>query len=48
VSAEHGIGVAKVRWLARDRGDATVAAMRALKSAWDPGGILNPGVIFPI
>jgi len=47
VSAEHGIGVAKVRWLARDRGDATVAAMRALKSAWDRVGILNPGVIFP-
>jgi FAD/FMN-containing dehydrogenase len=48
VSAEHGIGVAKVRWLARDRGEATVAAMRALKLAWDPAGILNPGVIFPI
>jgi FAD/FMN-containing dehydrogenase len=46
VSAEHGIGVAKVAWLARDRGDATVAAMRSLKDAWDPAGILNPGVIF--
>ncbi len=46
VSAEHGIGVAKVDWLERDRGAATVAAMRAIKDAWDPAGILNPGVIF--
>lgn len=47
VSAEHGIGVAKVAWLVRDRGEATVAAMRAIKDAWDPRGILNPGVLFP-
>src|SRR5687768_1816379 len=46
VSAEHGIGVAKVGWLARDRGEAAVAAMRAIKAAWDPKGIMNPGVIF--
>ena len=46
VSAEHGIGVAKVDWLVRDRGDAAVAAMRAIKAAWDPVGILNPGVLF--
>ncbi|MGZ8476068.1 MAG: FAD-linked oxidase C-terminal domain-containing protein, partial [Candidatus Limnocylindria bacterium] len=46
VSAEHGIGVAKVEWLVRDRGEATVAAMRAIKDAWDPRGTLNPGVLF--
>lgn len=46
VSAEHGIGVAKVDWLVRDRGAEAVAAMRAIKDAWDPRGILNPGVIF--
>ena len=46
VSAEHGIGVAKVAWLVRDRGEETVAAMRAIKDAWDPAGILNPGVLF--
>jgi FAD/FMN-containing dehydrogenase len=45
VSAEHGIGRAKVAWLERDRGAATVAAMRAIKHAWDPAGILNPGVL---
>jgi FAD/FMN-containing dehydrogenase len=46
VSAEHGIGVAKVVWLVRDRGEETVRAMRAIKAAWDPQGILNPGVLF--
>ena len=46
ISAEHGVGVAKVAWLERDRGPAAVAAMRAIKDAWDPSGILNPGVIF--
>jgi FAD/FMN-containing dehydrogenase len=46
VSAEHGIGVAKVAWLVRDRGEDAVAAMRAIKTAWDPAGILNPGVLF--
>ena len=46
ISAEHGIGRAKVGWLERDRGADTVAAMRALKAAWDPNGILNPGVLF--
>jgi FAD/FMN-containing dehydrogenase len=46
VSAEHGIGVAKVAWLLRDRGEAAVGAMRAIKAAWDPAGILNPGVLF--
>jgi FAD/FMN-containing dehydrogenase len=46
VSAEHGIGVAKVAWLERDRGAADVAAMRAIKRALDPDGVLNPGVLF--
>jgi FAD/FMN-containing dehydrogenase len=46
VSAEHGIGIAKVGWLEADRGAADVAAMRAIKRALDPDGVLNPGVLF--
>jgi FAD/FMN-containing dehydrogenase len=46
VSAEHGIGAAKVGWLEEDRGVADVAAMRAIKRALDPGWMLNPGVLF--
>ena len=45
-SAEHGVGIAKVGWLEADRGEADVAAMRAIKRALDPAAILNPGVIF--
>jgi FAD/FMN-containing dehydrogenase len=45
ISSEHGIGVAKARWLAADRGAADVAAMRAIKGALDPRGLFNPGVL---
>jgi len=45
VSAEHGIGAAKVAWLEADRGVADVAAMRAIKRALDPSWMLNPGVL---
>jgi len=46
ISAEHGIGTAKKDWLARDRSPAEVEAMRAVKRALDPDGILNPNVLF--
>jgi FAD/FMN-containing dehydrogenase len=46
ISAEHGIGTAKKAWLARDRSPAEVEAMRAVKRALDPDGILNPDVLF--
>ena len=46
ISAEHGIGVAKTRWLALTRSPADIATMRAIKRAFDPKGVLNPGVIF--
>jgi FAD/FMN-containing dehydrogenase len=45
ISAEHGIGTAKRRWLARDRSPAEVAAMRAVKAALDPDGVLNPAAL---
>jgi FAD/FMN-containing dehydrogenase len=46
ISAEHGIGRAKTHWLELSRTAAELAAMRAVKSALDPAGMLNPGVIF--
>jgi FAD/FMN-containing dehydrogenase len=46
ISAEHGVGVAKTAWLERSVGAEAYAAMRAVKQALDPAGILNPGVIF--
>ena len=47
VSAEHGIGIAKRDWVVRQRGEAAVAAMRAIKHALDPDGVMNPGVLLP-
>jgi FAD/FMN-containing dehydrogenase len=46
IGAEHGIGRAKAAWLATDRSPADIVAMRALKSALDPLGLLAPGVLF--
>jgi FAD/FMN-containing dehydrogenase len=48
ISAEHGIGVEKARWLERARGAAEVAAMRALKHALDPHQLVNPGAVLPV
>ncbi len=45
ISAEHGIGTAKKRWLSLNRSDAELSAMRAIKNALDPDGILNPNVL---
>ncbi len=45
ISAEHGIGRAKTPWLHLTRSPAELAAMRAIKKALDPTGILNPGVL---
>jgi FAD/FMN-containing dehydrogenase len=44
-SAEHGIGRAKVAELERYGDPAKLAAMRAIKSALDPKGIMNPGAV---
>ncbi|MFZ0324708.1 MAG: FAD-binding oxidoreductase [Actinomycetes bacterium] len=46
VSAEHGVGVAKARWLALSRSRDEVAVMRSVKDALDPDGLMNPGVLF--
>jgi glycolate oxidase len=43
VTGEHGIGVVKRSWLEPTRGPDAVRAMRAIKGALDPLGILNPG-----
>jgi FAD/FMN-containing dehydrogenase len=46
VSAEHGIGTAKKRFLALSRSEPEITAMRRLKRALDPDGIMNPNVLF--
>ncbi len=45
VSAEHGIGRLKVDDLERYGDPVKLAAMRAIKAALDPVGIMNPGAV---
>ncbi len=47
VSGEHGIGYTQRKYLTAAIGPAEIALMRAIKYAFDPKGILNPGKIFP-
>ncbi|UCG41005.1 MAG: FAD-binding oxidoreductase, partial [Acidimicrobiia bacterium] len=43
VSAEHGIGLEKRAWLGHTRSEGEIQAMRRIKRALDPNGIMNPG-----
>jgi len=47
ISAEHGIGTAKRKFLHLNRTEAELAAFRAIKRGLDPRGILNPNVLLP-
>jgi glycolate oxidase len=47
ISGEHGVGITKAAYLAKEVGDETIMLMKRIKQAFDPMGILNPGKIFP-
>lgn len=47
VSAEHGIGTEKLRWLPHSRSAAEIDLMRTLKRSLDPQNLLNPGRVLP-
>ena len=47
ISGEHGVGIAKQKYLEMELTPAVIATMKSIKAALDPKGILNPGKIFP-
>ncbi|MET9701806.1 FAD-binding oxidoreductase [Streptomyces griseus] len=46
ITGEHGVGVLKKEWLARELGETGVELQRSVKAAFDPLGLLNPGKLF--
>jgi glycolate oxidase len=46
LSGEHGIGIAKARYMAWEQTAEVIDWQRRLKRLWDPQGLLNPGKIF--
>ena len=47
ISGEHGIGITKAPYLAKEIGNDAMNLMKKIKKLFDPNGILNPGKIFP-
>ncbi len=45
ITGEHGVGVAKKKYLPKLVGESGLKVMRGIKSAFDPKGILNPGKV---
>ena len=48
ITGEHGVGVLKRDWLARELGDVNLDLHRRLKAVFDPQGILNPTKMLPV
>jgi glycolate oxidase len=46
ITGEHGVGVLKKEWLAREIGPVGLEMQRAVKQVFDPLGLLNPGKLF--
>jgi FAD/FMN-containing dehydrogenase len=46
ISGEHGLGYNKKKYLVREADERQVELMKAIKAAFDPNNILNPGKIW--
>ncbi|MFM9610903.1 FAD-binding oxidoreductase [Streptomyces niveiscabiei] len=46
ITGEHGVGVLKKEWLARELGPVGLEMQRKIKEVFDPQGLLNPGKLF--
>jgi glycolate oxidase len=46
ITGEHGVGIAKKKYLPKLVGETGIRVMRGIKQAFDPKGLLNPGKVF--
>ena len=47
-TGEHGVGMGKLQWVEAELGPGAVGLSRAIKRAFDPAGMLNPGKKIPL
>lgn len=47
ITGEHGVGTEKIPFMTKRFTGVEIAAQRAIKTAFDPAGLLNPGVMLP-
>lgn len=47
ITGEHGVGTEKIQFMARRFTPVEIAAQRSIKKAFDPAGLLNPGIMLP-
>ena len=47
ITGEHGVGTEKIQFMTKRFTPVEIAAQRAIKKAFDPAGLLNPGIMLP-
>lgn len=47
ITGEHGVGTEKIQFMTKRFTPVEIAAQRSIKKAFDPAGLLNPGIVLP-
>ena len=47
ITGEHGVGTEKIQFMTKRFTPVEIAAQRSIKKAFDPAGVLNPGIMLP-
>jgi glycolate oxidase len=47
ITGEHGVGTEKIQFMTKRFTPVEIAAQRSIKQAFDPAGLLNPGIMLP-
>ncbi len=47
ISHHHGVGEDHLPWMAQEKGELGLEVLRAIKTALDPKGVMNPGKLIP-